>query len=76
MLDRRIVVHRSILPEADDDVIASAILEPRHKRAGLIVTTHDTAPVRDALAAVIERGEVRGACFATQTSQADTDAHR
>jgi len=57
MLDRRIVVHRSILPEADDDVIAAAILAPRHRRAGLIVTTHDTPPVRDALAAVIERGE-------------------
>ncbi|WP_240702056.1 LacI family DNA-binding transcriptional regulator [Trinickia terrae] len=57
MLDRRIVVHRSVLPEADDDTIAAAILNPRHKRAGLIVTTHDTPRVRDALAAAIERGE-------------------
>lgn len=57
MLDRRIVLHRQVLPEADDDVITRAILEPRYKRAALIVTTHDTEPVREALKAVIERGE-------------------
>jgi LacI family transcriptional regulator len=57
MLDRRIVVHRSILPEADDDVITDAILHPPYKRAGLIVTTHDTERVRDALHTAIERGE-------------------
>lgn len=57
MLDRRIVLHRQILPEADDAVITRAILEPHYKRAALVVTTHDTKPVRDALNAVIERGE-------------------
>ncbi|WP_028220456.1 LacI family DNA-binding transcriptional regulator [Paraburkholderia oxyphila] len=57
MLDRRIVLHRQFLPEADDDVITRAILRPNYKRAGLIVTTHDTAPVRDALRTVIAQGE-------------------
>lgn len=57
MLDRRIVLHRQILPEADDDVITRAILKPGYKRAGLIVTTHDTPAVRDALHTVIEQGE-------------------
>jgi LacI family transcriptional regulator len=57
MLDKRAVMHRSILPEANDDVITEAILHPRYKRSGLIVTTHDTPRVRDALRTVIERGE-------------------
>jgi LacI family transcriptional regulator, galactose operon repressor len=57
MLDKRVVMHRSTLPEADDDVITEAILHPRYKRSGLIVTTHDTPRVRDALRTVIERGE-------------------
>jgi LacI family transcriptional regulator len=57
MLDRRIVLHRQFLPEADDDVITRAILHPGYRRSGLIVTTHDTAPVRDALRTVTERGE-------------------
>ncbi|MBP0596126.1 LacI family DNA-binding transcriptional regulator [Paraburkholderia sp. LEh10] len=56
MLDRRIVLHRQIVPEADDEVITHAILRPGHKRAGLIVTTHDTPAVRDALRAVIAQG--------------------
>lgn len=57
MLDRRIVLHRQFLPEADDDVITRAILRPDYKRAGLIVTTHDTAAVREALRTVIAQGE-------------------
>lgn len=40
MLDRRIVLHRQILPEDDDDVITRAILEPPYARAGLIITPH------------------------------------
>jgi LacI family transcriptional regulator len=57
MLDRRIVLHRQILPEADDDVITRAILRPNYKRSGLIVTTRDTVAVREALRTVIARGE-------------------
>lgn len=56
MLDKRIVLHRTILPETDAAVV-EAITRCRYKRAGLVVTTRDTAPVRDALASVIERGE-------------------
>jgi LacI family transcriptional regulator len=57
MLDRRIVVHRAILPEDDDNAITRAILRPRYKRSGLIVTTHDTARVRQALRTVIADGQ-------------------
>ncbi|SOE72939.1 transcriptional regulator, LacI family [Burkholderia sp. OK233] len=56
MLDKRIVMHRSILA-GDDHAITEAILHPRYKRSGLIVTTHDTPRIRDALRTVIERGE-------------------
>lgn len=57
MLDRRIVLHRQILPEDDDDVITRAILNPPYPRAGLLITTHDTASVREALRTVSSRGE-------------------
>jgi LacI family transcriptional regulator len=57
MLDRRVVVHRTSLPAADDDMIHAAIAQPRYRRAALIVTTHDTEQVRDALRSAIGRGE-------------------
>jgi LacI family transcriptional regulator len=57
MLDRRVIVHRLALPPADDTAITAAIAQPRYRRAALIVTTHDTARVRDALASAIERDE-------------------
>jgi len=57
MLDRRIMLHRQFLPCDDDNAITDAILHPPHRRAGLIVTTRDTPPVRDALREVIEHGE-------------------
>jgi LacI family transcriptional regulator len=57
MLDRRVVVHRMALSAADDDMITTAIAQSRRRRAALIITTHDTAPVRDALRSVIARGE-------------------
>jgi LacI family transcriptional regulator len=57
MLDRRVIVHRVALPPADDTTITAAIAQPRYRRAALIVTTHDTARVRDALAAAIGRNE-------------------
>jgi LacI family transcriptional regulator len=56
MLDKRIVLHRLIVPESDSSVV-EAISRSRYKRSGLIVTTHDTTPIREALATVIERGE-------------------
>jgi LacI family transcriptional regulator len=56
ILDKRIVLHRSILPESDPAVV-DAIMRCRYKRSGLVITTRDTEPVRDALATVIDRGE-------------------
>jgi LacI family transcriptional regulator len=57
MLDRRVIVHRVALPPADDTTITAAIAQPRYRRAALIVTTHDTARVRAALASAIDRNE-------------------
>lgn len=56
MLDKRIVVHRAILPESDAAVV-DAILRTPYKRSGLVVITRDTEPVRDALITVADRGE-------------------
>lgn len=60
MLDRRVVLYRQFLPEADDAVITPAILRPNYRRTGLIVTTHDTAAVRNARHTVIRPGRTRG----------------
>jgi LacI family transcriptional regulator len=57
MLDRRIVVHRSFLPEHRNDLIAEAILKPPYRRQGLILAAPDTEPVRAALRQVTARGE-------------------
>jgi LacI family transcriptional regulator len=57
MLDRRVVVHRTILPAADDARAAALIERPAYRRAALIVTAPDTPRVRDALAGAIARGE-------------------
>jgi LacI family transcriptional regulator len=57
MLDRRVVVHRTILPAADDDRIAARIDRPAYRRAALIVTARDSGRVRDALSRAIARGE-------------------
>ncbi|MDE2397626.1 MAG: LacI family DNA-binding transcriptional regulator [Burkholderiales bacterium] len=56
LLDRRIVVHRHVLEEDDDDQIAHAILRPRPRRDGLALAVHDTPRVRDALRSVVAQG--------------------
>lgn len=56
MLDKRVVVQRIILPETDEDAISKAILQPRYKRHGLIVTLPDKAPIREALRRAIADG--------------------
>jgi LacI family transcriptional regulator len=56
MLDRKVVIHRTFIPEDDDDGIAHAMLSPRQKRQGLIVAVHDTEKVRQALRQVIKSG--------------------
>jgi len=57
MLDRRVVVHRRILPPGDDAAITHAILAPRYRRHGLAIVTRETEPVREALCRVIAGGE-------------------
>jgi LacI family transcriptional regulator len=62
MLDRRVVVHRTMLDAADEarlpaSIDASDTHNRRHRRAALIVTAQDTPEVRAALAAAIARGE-------------------
>ncbi|MXN74905.1 substrate-binding domain-containing protein [Burkholderia sp. 4701] len=57
MLDRRVVVHCTIVPAGDGERVAALIERPAYRRAALLVTTRDTARVRDALAGAIARGE-------------------
>ncbi|GAB7522628.1 LacI family DNA-binding transcriptional regulator [Paraburkholderia sp. 2C] len=57
MLDRRVVVHRTLMSAADEVRLPQTLAQSGYRRAALIVTTHDTPPVRNALAAAIARGE-------------------
>jgi LacI family transcriptional regulator len=60
MLDRRVIVHRTMLSAADEARLPASIAHTgrsRHRRAALIVTAQDTPEVRAALAAAIARGE-------------------
>ncbi|QNB14860.1 LacI family transcriptional regulator [Paraburkholderia tropica] len=57
MLDRRVVVHRTLLSAANEARLTESIGHARHRRAALIVTARDTPDVRAALAAAIARGE-------------------
>ncbi|CAB3762097.1 LacI family DNA-binding transcriptional regulator [Paraburkholderia humisilvae] len=57
MLDRRVVVHRTLMSSADEARLPQMLAESGYRRAALIVTTHDTPQVRAALAAAIARGE-------------------
>jgi LacI family transcriptional regulator len=56
-LDKRVVVHRRIYREGDEKELVKAILEPEYRRRGLIVAAPDAPKVRDALRAVVARGE-------------------
>ncbi|APR38855.1 LacI family DNA-binding transcriptional regulator [Paraburkholderia sp. SOS3] len=57
MLDRRVVVHRTLMSAADEADLPQTLAHSGYRRAALIVTTHDTPQVRDALTAAIARGE-------------------
>jgi LacI family transcriptional regulator len=56
MLDRRIVVHRIVLREGDDDAVVRGITRAAYPRRGLVVAAHDAEPVREALRGVIAQG--------------------
>jgi LacI family transcriptional regulator len=57
ILDKRIVVHRSIVPESDQASLLRAISQPAYRRRGLIVAAPDTLKVRQALKDVLAHGE-------------------
>jgi LacI family transcriptional regulator len=56
-LDKRIVVHRQFVREADHAGLIRAITEPPYRRQGLIVAAPDTASVRKSLRVASARGE-------------------
>ena len=56
-LDKRIIVHRRILPESNAAALAAAIAKPGYHRRGLIVAAPDNAAIREALREACERQE-------------------
>jgi len=57
ILDKRIIVHRHIIPEADETSLVKAITRPPYRRRGLIIAAPDTQAVRKALKGVFDQGE-------------------
>jgi LacI family transcriptional regulator len=57
ILDKRIVVHRHIVGEAEETSLIRAIAGPPYRRRGLIIAAPDTQAVRKALKDVSDRGE-------------------
>ena len=49
ILDKRIVVHRRTVREADETSLVKAITKPPYRRRGLIIAAPDTQAVRQAL---------------------------
>ena len=56
-LDKRIVVHRRIVREADHAQLARALARPHYRRRGLIVAAPDTPLIRAALREACAAGE-------------------
>lgn len=56
LLDCRIVVHRHEFSPENDELTASFIRQPPHRRDGLIVAIHDTPVLRDAVQMVSRQG--------------------
>ena len=57
ILDKRIVVHRRIVRDGDEDSLIKNIIATNYRRRGLMIATPDTARVREALREVLDRGE-------------------
>ena len=58
LLDRRVIVHRRLMAEADVRAMAAAIASPPgYPRSGLIIAAPDTPGIRAAVQAAVARGE-------------------
>jgi len=57
ILDKRIVVHRRTVRDADEDALVKTIVATNYRRRGLMIAAPDTARVRKALREVLDRGE-------------------
>jgi LacI family transcriptional regulator len=57
ILDKRIVLHRRIVREADEALLVRSIVKPAYRRRGLIIAAPDTPSVRQALRDILDRGE-------------------
>jgi LacI family transcriptional regulator len=57
MLDRRMLVHRFVVPENDETKVAEIILRPPYPRKGLIIVAHESPQVCNALQTAIANGE-------------------
>ena len=57
ILDKRIVVHRRIVPESDESLLIKSIVATNYRRRGLMIAAPNTERVRGALRHVLDRGE-------------------
>jgi LacI family transcriptional regulator len=65
ILDRRVVVHRTVPPEGDPAAMAAALASPPHRRAGFIVAAPDLPAIRSAALEALARGE-KGVAVVTE----------
>lgn len=65
MLDRRVVVHRTLLPETETAAMARALRNPPQKRAGFIVAAPDLPEIRSGALEALARGE-KGVAVVTE----------
>lgn len=57
MLDRRVIIHRTIIAEGDDEAMAAAIRKPPYRRAGFVLAAPDVSAIREAVGEAVTRGE-------------------
>ncbi|WP_211208229.1 LacI family DNA-binding transcriptional regulator [Leeia oryzae] len=57
MLDNRVIVQRTVIPESSNDGYVQHILYPKFRRNGLIVVSRYNDMIRNALEQVMARGE-------------------
>ena len=57
MLDRRVIVHRTVHGEEDVAAMAASLRKPPHRRAGFVIAAPDVPLIREAAEVAIKRGE-------------------